>query len=156
MYFVPHFGHAKVYGTSIWTPCFQILAKAMSDGFETNFLNWNIWRRIVDWVLIDIYPSNIFWKMISDMSYQKWSYHQLSQCLIACWGLKKLFAFCNPTLKSFYSKKSLPLSCFHPPNSHSQYLFTELPSLFFSDRYRKQTIFFLGLKYISHKSCLLN
>ena len=29
MYFVPHFGHAKVYETSIWTPCFQILAKTM-------------------------------------------------------------------------------------------------------------------------------
>ena len=29
MYFVPHFGHAKVCETSIWTPCFQILAKTM-------------------------------------------------------------------------------------------------------------------------------
>ena len=29
MYFVPHFGHRKVYETSIWTPCFQILAKTM-------------------------------------------------------------------------------------------------------------------------------
>ena len=29
MYLVPHFGHAKVYETSIWTPCFQILAKTM-------------------------------------------------------------------------------------------------------------------------------
>ena len=27
--FVPHFGHAKVYGTSIWTPCFQISAKTL-------------------------------------------------------------------------------------------------------------------------------
>ena len=32
MYFVPHFGHAKVYETSIWTPCFQILAKTMRGG----------------------------------------------------------------------------------------------------------------------------
>ena len=32
MYFVPHFGHAKVYETSIWTPCFQILAKTMLLG----------------------------------------------------------------------------------------------------------------------------
>ena len=30
MYFVPHFGHAKVYETSIWTPCFQISAKTMN------------------------------------------------------------------------------------------------------------------------------
>ena len=30
MYFVPHFGHAKVYETSIWTPCFQISAKTLS------------------------------------------------------------------------------------------------------------------------------
>ena len=29
MYFVPPFGHAKVYEIPIWTPCFQILAKAM-------------------------------------------------------------------------------------------------------------------------------
>ena len=29
MYFVLHFGHAKVYETSIWTPCFQILAKTI-------------------------------------------------------------------------------------------------------------------------------
>ena len=29
MYFVPHFGHVKVYETSIWTPCFQILAKTL-------------------------------------------------------------------------------------------------------------------------------
>ena len=29
MYFVPHFGHAKVFETSIWTPCFQISAKTL-------------------------------------------------------------------------------------------------------------------------------
>ena len=29
MYFVSPFGHAKVYETSVWTPCFQILAKTM-------------------------------------------------------------------------------------------------------------------------------
>ena len=29
MFFVPHFGHAKVYETSIWTPCFQISAKTL-------------------------------------------------------------------------------------------------------------------------------
>ena len=28
MYFVPHFGHAKVYETSIWTPCFPVSAAA--------------------------------------------------------------------------------------------------------------------------------
>ena len=27
--FVPHFGHPKVYETSVWTRCFQILAKTM-------------------------------------------------------------------------------------------------------------------------------
>ena len=32
MYFVPHFGHAKVYETSIWTPCFQISAKTLCWG----------------------------------------------------------------------------------------------------------------------------
>ena len=36
MYFVPHFGHAKVYETSIWTPCFQILAKTLFPG-------WGMW-----------------------------------------------------------------------------------------------------------------
>ena len=30
MYLVPHFGHSKVYETSVWTPCFQILAKTMT------------------------------------------------------------------------------------------------------------------------------
>ena len=34
-------------------------------------------------------------------------------------GLKKLFVSCNPTLTSFYSEKSLPLSFFRPPNSQS-------------------------------------
>ena len=29
MFFVPHFGHAKVYETSIWTPCIQISAKTL-------------------------------------------------------------------------------------------------------------------------------
>ena len=29
MYFVPHFGHAKVYEASIWTSCFQISAKTL-------------------------------------------------------------------------------------------------------------------------------
>ena len=29
MYFEPHFGHAKVYETSIWEPCFQISAKTL-------------------------------------------------------------------------------------------------------------------------------
>ena len=32
MYFVPHFGRAKVYETSIMTPCFQILAKTLHAG----------------------------------------------------------------------------------------------------------------------------
>ena len=32
MFFVPHFGHAKVYETSIWTPCFQISAKTLNTG----------------------------------------------------------------------------------------------------------------------------
>ena len=32
MYFVPCFGHAKVYETSIWTPCFQISAKTLALG----------------------------------------------------------------------------------------------------------------------------
>ena len=36
MYFVPHYGHAKVYETSIWTPCFQILAKTMGHFVVTN------------------------------------------------------------------------------------------------------------------------
>ena len=34
MYFVPHFGHAKVYETSIWTPCFQISAKTLKGGSQ--------------------------------------------------------------------------------------------------------------------------
>ena len=29
---MPHFGHAKVYETSIWTPCFQISAKTLHGG----------------------------------------------------------------------------------------------------------------------------
>ena len=33
MYFVPQFGHAKVYETSIWTPCFQISAKTLQAIF---------------------------------------------------------------------------------------------------------------------------
>ena len=33
VYFEPHLGHTKVDETSIWTPCFQILAKTISaDG----------------------------------------------------------------------------------------------------------------------------
>ena len=34
MYFIPHFGHTKVCETSIWTPCFQILAKTMVTTLE--------------------------------------------------------------------------------------------------------------------------
>ena len=34
MYFVSHFGHAKVYETSIWTPCFQISAKTLEEEEE--------------------------------------------------------------------------------------------------------------------------
>ena len=37
MYFVPQFGHAKVYETSIWTPCFQILTKTMHQPNEVLF-----------------------------------------------------------------------------------------------------------------------
>ena len=53
MYFVPHFGHAKVYETSIWTPCFQISAKTLHGGsvncpfLHKRVLNINgirIWR----------------------------------------------------------------------------------------------------------------
>ena len=36
MNFVPHFGHAKLYETSIWTPCFQISAKTMGGGGGVN------------------------------------------------------------------------------------------------------------------------
>ena len=43
MYFVPHLGHAKVYETSIWTPCFQISAKTLVTGDDpvnaTMYLN---------------------------------------------------------------------------------------------------------------------
>ena len=37
-----------------------------------------------------------------------------------CSGLKKLFASCNPTLTSFYTKKSLPrvFSALPIPNQH--------------------------------------
>ena len=39
MYLVPHFGHAKVYETSIWTPCFQILTKTMHlEALKINFV----------------------------------------------------------------------------------------------------------------------
>ena len=58
MYFVPHFGHAEVYETSIWTPCFQILAKTMLDGtckisclnveFELGFSYFSIWNSVED------------------------------------------------------------------------------------------------------------
>ena len=34
MYFVPHFEHAKVYETSIWTPCLQISAYTMVRSTE--------------------------------------------------------------------------------------------------------------------------
>ena len=37
MYFVSHFGHAKVYETSVWTPCFQNLAKTMGTGVEYRY-----------------------------------------------------------------------------------------------------------------------
>ena len=30
-----------------------------------------------------------------------------------------LFVSCNPTITSFYQKKSLPLSFIHPPNSQA-------------------------------------
>ena len=36
MYFVPHFGHAKVYETSIWTPCFQLSAKTLPRSRSSN------------------------------------------------------------------------------------------------------------------------
>ena len=42
MYFVPHFGHAKVYETSIWTPCFQILAKTMVQAAYLNDLQQDV------------------------------------------------------------------------------------------------------------------
>ena len=38
MIFVPQFGHAKVYETSIWTPCLEILAKTMDHGLQW----WNL------------------------------------------------------------------------------------------------------------------
>ena len=38
MYFVPQVGHAKVFETSIWTPCFQILAKTMPWGSKVEAL----------------------------------------------------------------------------------------------------------------------
>ena len=74
-----------------------------------------------------------------------------------------MFVSCNPTLTSLYSKKSLPKVFFHRPNSNQRKAcikhtfltkkimqkkdFTDLPTLFFSDRYRKQTIFVLGLMF---------
>ena len=58
---------------------------------------------------------------------------------------------CNPTLTSFYSQKSLPLSfsALPTPNQHTflnkkiiQTIFTDVLALYFLDHYRKQTIFF--------------
>ena len=72
------------------------------------------------------------------------------------WPKKKLFVSCNPTLTSFYSKKtySKVFSALATPNQRKTCIkhtfltkiiikkknFTDLPTLFFSDRYRKQAI----------------
>ena len=71
---------------------------------------------------------------------------------------KMLFVSCNPTLTSFYSKKSLPESFFRPPNSQSKenvhkthifdqnnnkkYIFTDLPTLFFFGPLQEPNNFF--------------
>ena len=72
---------------------------------------------------------------------------------------KKLFVSCYPTLTSFYSKKSLPLSFFCPPNSQStlnmhkthifdqknyakNIFFTDLPILFFFGPLQETNNFF--------------
>ena len=74
---------------------------------------------------------------------------------------QKKFVSCNLTLTSFYSKK--PYRKFFSPSklpinvnmhithifdqkNNQKFIFTDLPTLFFSDRYRKQTVSFLGLR----------
>ena len=46
MYFVSHFGHAKVYETSVWTLCFQILAKTMPLSIKL-YVVCVVWKSIV-------------------------------------------------------------------------------------------------------------
>ena len=43
MYFVPHFGHAKVYETSIWTPCFLgvIISQSIVIFRGPRIVGWN-------------------------------------------------------------------------------------------------------------------
>ena len=60
MYFVPRFVHAKVYETSIWTPCFQISAKTLPPPPPPRFNFWyseGIWQ----WKLIQDLMKFLMW-----------------------------------------------------------------------------------------------
>ena len=58
MYLVPHFGHAKVNETRIWTACFQILAKTMhwsSKSLGTNgFTIYALLKEVVGDIFFNI------------------------------------------------------------------------------------------------------
>ena len=52
MHFVPHFGHAKVYAISIWTPCFQIPAKTLIHVLSLIMFWWQIFLPFIMEVII--------------------------------------------------------------------------------------------------------
>ena len=73
MYFVPHFGHAKVYETSIWTPCFQISAKTLVCTLLSIFMrkcSWKLFERIMLFQAITTFINKfckIFFKISSHL-----------------------------------------------------------------------------------------
>ena len=63
MFFVPHFGHAKVYETSIWTPCFQISAKTLISSMYRKRRIESILIRVIEesvakWVQAKVHERN--------------------------------------------------------------------------------------------------
>ena len=62
--FAPHFGHPKVYETSVWTPCFQILAKTMIGSIR--YFSSKLHLKQVNFVMKDLFHIEKYWTEIND------------------------------------------------------------------------------------------
>ena len=98
MYFVPHFGHAKVYETSIWTPCFQILAKTM----VTSTTHSNILEEITFipfWKNV-IIALKVLWK--SNMVIDKYIFCILSYSTIQVYSFQIVSEWNNQGIRTIW------------------------------------------------------
>ena len=121
MYFVPHFGHAEVYETSIWTPCQALTLtqngtrpRRTSNNKDLLVLRKCCWsykfffniksKNIAQTTLILIYFIFIYFKNIWDILEGKFVNKNAPKCSPALYlGPVEVFFYCLKPFRGFFT-----------------------------------------------------